>query len=139
MRSNIHKKTDICDVSCIHPEAVKQAKKKALDSFSAADLSQIFQVMSDPTRLRIISILAHDELCVCDIAAALYMTVSAISHQLRTMRIAQLVKYRKEGRIAFYSLSDEHVLELFTQGLDHLGHSLPQHMEKTAAPAVRKK
>ncbi len=94
-----------------------------MDSLAAADLSRIFQVMSDPTRLRIISILADGELCVCDIASALSMTVSAVSHQLRTMRMAQLVKYRKEGRIAFYSLDDDHVLKLFTQGLDHLSHS----------------
>ncbi|MCL4473591.1 MAG: metalloregulator ArsR/SmtB family transcription factor [Actinobacteria bacterium] len=122
MRSTIHQK-DVCDVACIHPEAVEQARKRALDSLAAADLSRIFQVMSDPTRLRIISILADGELCVCDIASALSMTVSAVSHQLRTMRMAQLVKYRKEGRIAFYSLDDDHVLKLFTQGLDHLSHS----------------
>lgn len=126
MCSNIHK-SDVCDVACIHPEAVEQAKKRAMDSLAAADLSRIFQVMSDPTRLRIISILAGRELCVCDIASVLSMTVSAVSHQLRIMRMAQLVKYRKEGRIAFYSLDDEHVLKLFTQGLDHLSHSQAPH------------
>ncbi len=126
MRSNIHK-SDVCDVACIHSEAVEQAKKSAMDSLAAADLSRIFQVMSDPTRLRIISILADRELCVCDIASVLSMTVSAVSHQLRIMRMAQLVKYRKEGRIAFYSLDDEHVLKLFIQGLDHLSHSQAPH------------
>ncbi len=112
---------DICEVNCLHPAAVKQARKKALTPPAATDLSQIFQVMADPSRLRIISLLAQQELCVCDIAAALCMGRSAISHQLRVMRIARLVKYRKEGRIAYYSLDDEHVRKLFILGLDHLG------------------
>ncbi len=79
--------------------------------------------MADTTRLRIISLLAEGELCVCDLAAALDMTQSAVSHQLRVLRIMQLVKFRKEGRIAYYSLDDDHVLELYVLGLDHLKHT----------------
>ena len=86
------------------------------------ELSQIFQVMADPTRLRIISLLAGRELCVCDIAAVLDMTQSAVSHQLRVMRMADLVKFRKDGRIAWYSLDDDHVEKLFIQGVNHIRH-----------------
>lgn len=92
-------------------------------SSAANDLSQIFQVMADPSRLRLISLLAERELCVCDLAAVLGMGRSAVSHQLRVLRMARLVKYRKEGRVAYYSLDDEHVLKLFTTGLEHLGHT----------------
>lgn len=115
--------SDVCEVSCIHPVAVERVRKQALDRQAATDLSQIFQVMADPSRLRIISLLAQQELCVCDVAAALDMTRSAVSHQLRVMRMARLVKFRKDGRIAYYSLDDEHVLKLFTLGLGHLGHT----------------
>ncbi len=117
--------SDTCEINCIHPAAVKQARDKALPLSTATDLSQIFQVMADPSRLRIISLLAERELCVCDLAAALGMSRSAVSHQLRVMRMSRLVKYRKEGRIAYYSLDDEHVSKLFTLGLDHLGHVSP--------------
>lgn len=117
------KATDACDVESIHPEAVKRALRQALGGDRAADLGRLFQVMADPSRLRIISLLASGELCVCDIAAALGMTQSAVSHQLRLLRITELVRYRKEGRIAYYSLSDDHVLSLYRTGLEHIGHS----------------
>ncbi len=97
-------------------------RERLLSSGDARDLAGLFQVMADPTRLRIISLLAETELCVCDIAAALEMTPSAVSHQLRVLRMTQLVKFRKEGRMAYYSLDDDHVLKLYTQSLDHLGH-----------------
>lgn len=124
MRSSIHK-YDACDITCIHPDAVAEAKKAGLDRGGAEELAKIFQVMSDPTRLRIISLLAERELCVCDISAALEMSQSAVSHQLRVMRISRIVKYRKQGRIAFYSLDDDHVIKLFSQGLSHVAHGNP--------------
>ncbi|MHB9111177.1 MAG: ArsR/SmtB family transcription factor [Thermoleophilia bacterium] len=137
MRSSIHKSRTagkpaeehkssqeyICDVECIHPELVDRFEKTSIDWETASRLSEIFRVMSDPTRLRIISLLAQHELCVCDIAAALNMTQSAISHQLRVLRMAGLVKFRKEGRIAWYSLDDDHVEKLFEQGVGHIGHA----------------
>ena len=116
---------NVCDVQCIPPALVEQLEGSTLDGGMASNLSRIFQVMSDPTRLRIISLLAQNELCVCDIAAVLNMTQSAVSHQLRVLRISELVKVRKEGRIAWYSLDDDHVLKLFTTGLDHVGHTEP--------------
>ncbi len=125
MRSSIHKNREeyVCDVQCIHPDLVEQRGDKTLDWSKASRLSKIFRVMSDPNRLRIISLVAQGELCVCDIAAALNMTQSAVSHQLRVLRLSELVKVRKEGRVAWYSLDDDHVLKLFTQGLEHMGHT----------------
>lgn len=113
---------DTCDISCINAETVKRFRQKMIDHAQATELAGIFQVMGDPSRLRIISLLNQGELCVCDIAAALGMSQSAISHQLRVMRMAKLVKFRKQGRIAYYSLDDDHVQKLFTQGLDHVAH-----------------
>ncbi|NLJ78053.1 MAG: helix-turn-helix transcriptional regulator [Tissierellia bacterium] len=86
------------------------------------DLSQIFKALGDPTRLKIIYVLSRRPLCVCDIAYLLDMTQSAISHQLRLLRNLRLVKFRREGRMLIYSLDDEHVLQLFNQGLEHVRH-----------------
>ncbi len=115
--------SDTCEVTYTDPEAVAQVRKKLIDSDLAHELAGLFQVMADATRLRIVSLLAERELCVCDIAAALEMTQSAVSHQLRVLRMMQLVKFRRQGRMAYYSLDDDHVLKLYTQGLDHLGHT----------------
>ncbi|MHB9053778.1 MAG: ArsR/SmtB family transcription factor [Thermoleophilia bacterium] len=113
----------VCDVECIHPDLVAKLEKNAIDWETAVELSQIFRVMADPSRLRIISLLGEGELCVCDIASALNMTQSAVSHQMRVLRTSRLVRYRREGRVAWYALDDDHVLKLFTQGLDHLQHT----------------
>ncbi|MHB8859587.1 MAG: ArsR/SmtB family transcription factor [Thermoleophilia bacterium] len=113
----------VCDVECIHPDLVEKLEKNAIDWNAAVELSQIFKVMGDPSRLRIISLLREGELCVCDIASALNMTQSAVSHQMRVLRTSRLVRYRREGRVSWYSLDDDHVLKLFTQGLDHLKHT----------------
>ena len=87
-------------------------------------MAAIFKVLSDPTRIRILALLAHQELCVSCIAEALNMTHSAISHQLRLLRSANLVKYTKDGKEVIYSLDDEHVLTLFDQALDHVKHKV---------------
>lgn len=85
-------------------------------------LSSIFKSLSDPTRLKIIYLLSKSSLCVCDIATILDMSQSSISHQLRALRDANLVKFKREGKLAIYSLDDDHVLKLFQQGLDHVRH-----------------
>lgn len=84
-------------------------------------MAEFFNVLADPTRLRLISLLATGEFCVCDLASSLEMTDSAISHQLRSLRAARLVSYRKEGRQVFYQLHDHHVLELYQTVNEHLG------------------
>jgi ArsR family transcriptional regulator len=85
-------------------------------------LAETFKALSDPSRVRIVSLLASAELCVCDLAAALGMSQSAVSHQLRTLRDLRLVRWRRDGRQIFYALDDEHVAELFQMGLDHVLH-----------------
>jgi ArsR family transcriptional regulator len=84
------------------------------------DLSDFFKVLGDSTRAKIIWALDESEMCVCDIAVLLNMTKSAISHQLKALKAANLVKYRKEGKVVFYSLTDDHVKEIFEKGLEHI-------------------
>jgi DNA-binding transcriptional ArsR family regulator len=85
-----------------------------------AGLADIFKVLGDLTRVRILKALSIEELCVCDLAAVLDLTQSAVSHQLRLLRAARLVKYRKAGKVVYYSLDDDHVKTLFAQGLEHV-------------------
>ncbi len=102
--------------------AVGRARARAIKSATAEQLSAIFKTLSDATRLRIISMLLDREMCVTDLTAALEMSQSAVSHQLSDMREMRLVRFRKEGRHVFYALDDEHVRDLFQQGLAHVEH-----------------
>ncbi len=101
----------------------KEKLNKLLTDREAEDLSQIFKALGDPTRLKIINLLSQGELCVYHISEALDMTQSAISHQLRILRNLRLVKFKKEGKKAIYSLDDSHVFSLFEQGMEHIKHS----------------
>jgi DNA-binding transcriptional ArsR family regulator len=114
--------TDRCDVQAVHGDKVQRAQAQLLDGASATRLAELFRALSDPTRVRILSALAAGELCVCDVAAALGMSQSAISHQLRVLRQLRLVRRRKDGQMAFYTLDDEHVSHLFRQSLEHVLH-----------------
>lgn len=113
---------EICQVSATDASELKKIKKTMLEEEKINLLSQIFKALADPTRLKIIYVLSRSPLCVCDIAQLLDMTQSAISHHLRLLRNLKLVKFRKEGKMVIYSLDDYHVLELFSQGLDHVNH-----------------
>lgn len=93
-----------------------------LDELNSTHLAELFAALSDPNRLRIISTLLESERSVGDIAAALEMSESAVSHQLRNLRMMRLVRVRKDGRQAFYSIDDDHVARLFQLGLDHVVH-----------------
>ncbi|MDQ3460915.1 MAG: metalloregulator ArsR/SmtB family transcription factor [Deinococcota bacterium] len=110
---------DLCEVSCVHPEAVSKAKAALPNEENVQDASLLLKAVADPTRLRLLSALATTELCVCDLAAVLGMSESAVSHQLRVLRTSRLVRYRKEGRIAYYRLSDNHVTDLLAGALEH--------------------
>jgi DNA-binding transcriptional ArsR family regulator len=120
--SNRSRKSDIdkCNCNVIHEEVVNQVRKVMPDEEALLNLAELFKVFGDTTRVRIISALIHAEMCVCDIASLLGMTKSAISHQLRALRQTKLVKYRKEGKVVYYSLDDDHVATLFAQGLIHV-------------------
>ena len=113
---------DACDGTILHLDAVNRARESMPDEEILLDLADLFKVFGDSTRVRIISALLHEELCVCDIAALLGMSKSAISHQLRALRQTKLVKHRKEGKVVYYSLDDEHVEAIFAQGLNHVSH-----------------
>jgi len=109
-----------CDCEVIHEEVVNQVKGRMPKEETLYDLAELFKVFGDTTRIKILWALDEAEMCVCDIAALLNMTQSAISHQLRVLKQAKLVKNRKEGKVVYYSLDDEHVRQIFDQGLTHI-------------------
>jgi len=122
-----------CEENVIHEEEVQAAQASLISGLEATYLSAVFQALSDPTRLRLISALSGGELCVCDLAAVLGMTQSAVSHQLRLLRNLQVVRHRKAGRIVYYALEDEHVRLLFQMGLEHIRHPKGDEAEGGAA------
>lgn len=115
-----NKEIDCCAEKKVHEEVVDKTKKEMPDEEVLADLSDLFRVFGDTTRVKIIFALFSNEMCVCDIAELLGMTQSAISHQLRVLKNARLVKFRKEGKTVFYSLDDEHISEILKCGLEHV-------------------
>lgn len=114
---------EVCDVVVIHQERVDAAKKKMISDGFLLKLSETFKVLGDVTRVKILYALSGQELCVCDISAVLGMSQSAVSHQLRRLKDMKLVKYRKQGKVVYYSLDDEHIVKIFNQGLDHVKHA----------------
>lgn len=111
-----------CVEGYIDQDRVQRAVVHLIDDLTALRCAETFKALSDPTRVRIVSLLADAELCVCDLAAALGMSQSAVSHQLRTLRDLRLVRWRREGRQIFYTLDDDHVADLFHRALDHVAH-----------------
>lgn len=109
-----------CACSVIHEETVRRVKAKMPAEETLGDLAELFKVFGDSTRIRILWALDQAEMCVCDISALLNMTQSAISHQLRFLKQARLVKNRKDGKAVYYSLDDEHVRQIFERGLEHI-------------------
>ena len=109
-----------CDCNFIHDEIVGKVKNKMPEDEKLYDLADLFKVFGDTTRIKIIYALFEEEMCVCDIADLLNMTQSAISHQLRVLKQARLVKFRKEGKIVFYSLDDCNISQIFSCGLEHI-------------------
>ncbi len=109
-----------CDCTVIHEEVVDMVKQKMPDEEKLYDLAELFKVFGDSTRIKILWALSESEMCVCDIATLLNMTQSAISHQLRILKQVRLVKFRKDGKVVYYSLDDAHVKQIFDQGLVHI-------------------
>ena len=118
---------DRCDVTIIHEDQVRQALTHTVDGLTATRAAELFAALGDPSRLRLVSALLGGELCVCDLAAVLGMTQSAVSHQLRLLRTLHLVTPRRQGRIVYYSIADDHVAQLFSQGMNHVAHTLLNH------------
>lgn len=118
MKNSVSIERCSCDV--IHEDVVNRVLRKMPEEETLYDLAELFKVFGDSTRIKILWALEAAEMCVCDIAALLNMTQSAISHQLRVLKQANLVKNRKEGKIVYYSLADDHVRQIFDQGLDHI-------------------
>ncbi|MDR1285104.1 MAG: metalloregulator ArsR/SmtB family transcription factor [Campylobacteraceae bacterium] len=112
---------DRCDCNVIHEETVKKVKELLPKEETLFDLAELFKVFGDSTRVKILYALFQSEMCVCDIAALFGMTKSSISHQLRVLKQAKLVKFRKDGKIVYYSLDDEHVKNIFDQAFVHVG------------------
>ena len=112
--------SDSCGVRIVHTARVQKAKKKAVPESRILRLAVVFKVLGDPTRLKIVTALQGGEMCVCDLAAYLNLTESAVSHQLRRLRELSLVKNRRQGQILFYSLDDDHVEDLLKTALEHV-------------------
>ena len=111
---------DICQIPVIHEETVERVRDAMPEEETLFDLAEIFKIFGDSTRVKILWALETSELCVCDIAAVLGATMSAVSHQLRILKNARLVKYRKAGKAVYYSLSDDHVHQIFAQAMAHI-------------------
>jgi DNA-binding transcriptional ArsR family regulator len=112
--------TNLCSINEIDPEKVAFVQKKALPEQTVERLSRLFSALSDPTRLKILHALTvTEELCVCDLAALAELSVSAVSHQLRLLRDRDLVRARREGRMVYYSVADDHIAILMGTGVEH--------------------
>ena len=111
---------EICNCTIIHEDIVNKVKACIPEEETLYDLADLFKIFGDTTRIKILCGLFQAEMCVCDIAALLGMTQSAISHQLRVLKQARLVKYKRQGKVVYYSLDDEHVKSIFDQGLVHI-------------------
>ena len=119
--------TSLSNEPIIDPEKVSRAKRSLPDQKTLNGLAETFKVLSNPSRLKIIHTLAQQEMCVSDLAALLDSTDSAVSHQLRVLRTMRLVSYRKDGKMAFYTLDDQHVRQLYDAGLNHLREEHAEH------------
>ena len=112
--------TECCEVVEVHEDLLKIVKETMPDEEELNDLADLFKVFGDYTRIRILFVLFEAEVCVCDLAQALNMTQSAISHQLKILKQNRLVKSRREGKSIFYSLADEHVRTIIGKGREHI-------------------
>lgn len=114
------KKKQIVNCTIIHDKVVALVSSKMLKAQDSLGLAELYKMFSDPTRIKILWALNLHEMCVCDIASVLNMTKSAISHQLKFLRLSNLIKSRREGKVIFYSLADNHVKIILKTGLEHI-------------------
>ena len=109
-----------CEVKHVHEDTVREVLESQPREDQLDKLADLYKMLGDPTRIKILNALWVSELCVCDLTAILGLNQSAVSHQLRLLKSASLVKYRREGRVVFYSLDDEHVQQIYSMGLLHI-------------------
>lgn len=117
---NTQKDIERCEYICLHENVIDQVLSHLPEETQLYDLAELFKVFGDTTRIKILYVLFQAEMCVCDIAQLLNMSQSAISHQLRILKQAKLVKSRRDGKTIFYSLSDSHVRTIIDQGFEHI-------------------
>jgi DNA-binding transcriptional ArsR family regulator len=130
---------EVCDLVQIDLARVRKIRAELVAAEAVQGLAETFSALGDPTRVRILDALSHGELCVCDLAAVLRLSQSAVSHQLRLLRNIRLVKPRRDGRIVFYSLDDQHIMAIFKQTLQHVEEEqrLPSAFAKATADKAR--
>ena len=119
-RSSLSNLKDLCDCRVIHEDKVNRAREASLSAEITENICQTFKALGDNTRLKILWALAKQEMCVCDLAAMLDVSESAVSHQLRLLRTLRLVTNRRQGTILYYSLADDHVSQLIQVALEHV-------------------
>ena len=116
----MNKKTASCDCDVLHIEVVNAVRESMPEDETVSDVSDLFRVLGDSTRVKILWALDKSEMCVCDIASLICMTKSAVSHQLRVLKDNNLVKNRREGKVIYYSLADSHVQDIFEKAVEHI-------------------
>lgn len=126
---------DLCEERCIDLDRVARARGAQVAGEAVQALADVFRVLGDPTRLRIVEALSHEELCVCDIATLLGVSQSVVSHSLRALRQMRLVRYRRAGKIAYYALDDSHIATVFSQALAHVAEPRGQTAPRRRSPA----
>lgn len=120
--NQLYHDSDVCGQLCEHDQLVCLARAEMLNDKEVERVAETFKILADVTRVKILHALSKRELCVCDIAAVVSLGQSAVSHQLRLLRSTRLVKYRKEGKMVWYSLDDKHIVLLLAQGIEHIKH-----------------
>lgn len=118
--SEKEKEIDCCEENVVHENLLTEVRRKLPPEEALYDLAELFKVFGDSTRVRILFVLLEEEVCVCDLSDMLSMTPSAISHQLKILSRAKLIRSRREGKSVFYSLSDDHVRTMLDQGMEHI-------------------
>ena len=120
MDENKNAGAPLCEYLCVHEDAVAKVLSELPDDEQLYDLAELFRIFGDSTRIKILYVLFESELCVCDIAKLLGISQSAVSHQLRSLKAAKLVRFRREGKTVFYSLDDDHVRSVLSLGMEHI-------------------
>ena len=118
--TGLQTEVETCGFLHVHQDKVNEVRRLLPDEATLTRLSDLFKVFGDGTRIRILYVLFEDEVCVCDMAQLLGMTQSAVSHQLRLLKQMRLIRSRRDGRTVFYSLADDHVRTLLSQGMEHV-------------------